>query len=246
MKYSKYDASGNTFVIFHTNIRKDYSDLAIKLCKEESVDGLIVVIPHIVYDFEWLFYNNDGSTASMCGNGTRAVALYAYSNKLVGSFTKFLTAAGEINCTINGDVVETQMTKPFEIKTPFEENGLLCWIVNTGVPHLVIVTDDLEEFNLELCAQLRKKYNTNVNFVKVQDGKLFVRTFERGVENETLACGTGMVASFLRALNLGLIKNNVKVYPRSQEELTIRQENEIIYFKGKVKFAGTKEFKQNI
>jgi diaminopimelate epimerase len=241
MRYSTYDASGNSFVIFHTNERKDYSSLAIELCKKEEVDGLIVVVPHIVYDFEWLFYNNDGSTATMCGNGTRAVALYANKNELVGNFTKFLTGAGEINCTIDGDIVETQMTKPFEIKEPFFEEGFLCWIVNTGVPHLVIMTDNLDDFNLELCSQLRTKYNANVNFAKVEDKKLFVRTFERGVEGETLACGTGMVASYLRALNLGLVGNSAKVYPKSGEELTIRKEDEILYFKGVVKLVEVKE-----
>ncbi len=241
MRYSKYDASGNTFVIFHTNERKDYSALAIEICKKEAVDGLIVVVPHIVYDFEWLFYNNDGSTATMCGNGTRAVALYAYTNQLVGSFTKFLTGAGEINCTVEGDVVETQMTKPFEVKEPFEEEGFICWVVNTGVPHLVIMTENLNDFDLEVCARLRAKYNANVNFAKVEDGKLYVRTFERGVEGETLACGTGMVASFLRASNLGLIGDAVKVYPKSQEQLTIRKQDGVLYFKGQVKFIESKE-----
>jgi diaminopimelate epimerase len=177
----------------------------------------------------------------MCGNGTRAVALYAYTNQLVGSFTKFLTGAGEINCTIDGDIVETQMTKPFEVKEPFNEEGFLCWIVNTGVPHIVIITEDLNDFDLEVCARLRAKYNANVNFAKVEDGKLYVRTFERGVEGETLACGTGMVASFLRASNLGLIGDAVKVYPKSQEQLTIRKQDGVLYFKGQVKFIESKE-----
>ncbi len=241
MKYSKYDASGNTFVIFHTNERKDYSQLAIELCKKEEVDGLIVVVPHIVYDFEWLFYNNDGSTATMCGNGSRAVAHYAYKNQLCGSFTKFLTGAGEINCNIEGDIVETQMTKPVEVKEPFTEEGFLCWIVNTGVPHIVIMTEDLNDFDLEICARLRAKYNANVNFAKAINGELFVRTFERGVEGETLACGTGMVASFLRASNLGLVPNMAKVYPKSNEQLTIRKDDDSLYFKGAVKFIDSKE-----
>ncbi len=242
MQYSKYDASGNTFVIFHTNERKDYSQLAIELCKKEEVDGLIVVVPHIVYDFEWLFYNNDGSTATMCGNGSRAVAHYAYSNKIAGTFMKFLTGAGEINCTVEGDIVETQMTKPFEVQASFEEEGFTCWIVNTGVPHVVIITDDLNQFDLGVCARLRKKYNANVNFAKVEDQKLYVRTFERGVEGETLACGTGMVASFLRAFNLGLVGSSAKVYPKSNEELTIRKGDDTLYFKGAVKFVSIGEF----
>ena len=141
MTYTRYDASGNTFVIFHTNEKKDYSQLAITLCKKEEVDGLIVVVPHIIYDFQWLFYNNDGSDASMCGNGTRAVAHYAYSNKIAGSYMKFLTGAGEISCSVDGDVVETTMTTPKQIKAPFEEFDLTWCIVDTGVPHLVTVVE---------------------------------------------------------------------------------------------------------
>ncbi len=234
MQYTKYDASGNTFVIFHTNKREDYSKLAVELCAKENVDGLIILVPHFIFDFEWLFYNNDGSDASMCGNGTRAVAHYAYQNKIAGSYMKFLTGAGEISCSVNGDIVETTMTQPKEIKSPFEEFGLTWWQVDTGVPHLVTLTDDLDKFDLEVCSKMRHKYNANVNFAKIEDGILFVRTYERGVENETLACGTGMVACFLRAHNLNLISDTIKVYPKSKEELTISKTKDDLLFKGKV------------
>lgn len=234
MDYKVYDASGNTFVIFHSNQRDDYSKLAIELCKKEQVDGMIVLVPHLVYDFEWLFYNNDGSTAAMCGNGTRAVAHYAYTEKIAGSFMKFLTGAGEISCSVENNIVETTMTKPVVLKEPFEENGFQWYLVDTGVPHLVTIVDDLQKFDLELCSKMRHTYNANVNFANVQDGKLYVRTFERGVENETLACGTGMVASFLRANMLNLIGNCVDVYPKSKEQLTIRKDSDFLYFKGAV------------
>jgi len=243
MTYYKYDASGNDFVIFYTTKIKDYSKLAKKLCAKNKfdTDGLIAVVPHPKYDFQWLFYNNDGSIASMCGNGTRAVAYFAYTNNIAPKHMKFLTGAGEISCTVFNDIVETQMTPPKEIKAPFKEDGYDCWIVDTGVPHLVIMTKDLNNFDLEVCAKFRKKYNVNVNFVKVENGILKVRTFERGVEGETLACGTGMVASFLRSLNLNLIDSKALVYPKSGEELTIRQENNILYFKGAVKFIEKRE-----
>ncbi len=232
--YTKYNASGNTFVIFHTNEKKDYSQLAITLCKKESVDGLIVVVPHIVYDFQWLFYNNDGSDASMCGNGTRAVAHYAYSNKIAGTFMKFLTGAGEISCSVDGEVVEASTIAPKEIKKPFEEFGLTWWQVDSGVPHLVTLVDNLDKFDLEICSKMRYKYNANVNFAKVENNNLYVRTYERGVEGETLACGTGMIACFLRANSLNLINDSIKVYPKSQEELTISKTADTILFKGKV------------
>jgi diaminopimelate epimerase len=196
----------------------------------------------MVYDFEWLFYNNDGSTASMCGNGTRAVAHYAYTHQIAASYMKFLTGAGEINCKVEDDIVETTMTKPKVIKQPFYEFDLNWWLVDTGVPHLVTVVEDLEKFDLEICSKMRYAHNANVNYAQVIDGKLYVRTYERGVENETQACGTGMVASFLRTKALGYISNSVDVYPKSGEKLTISQKDDIILFKGKVNKVSMGEF----
>jgi diaminopimelate epimerase len=241
MTITKYNASGNTFVIFHTNVKKDYSSLAIKLCKEEKVDGLIVVIPHPEYDFEWLFYNNDGSTASMCGNGTRAVAHYAYRNKLSGTNVKFLTGAGEINCTVDYDIVETTMTKPKPLKSEFEEFGFKWILMDTGVSHLVTIVDDLNKFDLDICSKMRYTHNSNVNFAKVENGMLKVRTYERGVEGETQACGTGMTACFLRALELDLIISPADVYPTGGEKLVLKKNEMGVYFKGRVIEEETKE-----
>ena len=241
MTITKYNASGNTFVIFHTDKRLDYSKLAIILCGKENVDGLIVIVPHDDYDFEWLFYNNDGSTANMCGNGTRAVAHYALNNKLSNSSVKFLTGAGEINCTVMGNIVETTMTEPIFIKKEFEEFGLKWVIIDTGVPHLVTVVDDLAKFDLEICSKMRYLHNANVNFVKVENETLKVKTYERGVEGETQACGTGMVACFLRTLELNLITSPVNVYPTSGELLVLKKDDQGIYFKGEVIKKETKE-----
>jgi len=241
MTITKYNASGNTFVIFHTNKRENYSDLAIKLCQEENADGLIVVVPHSIYDFEWLFYNNDGSAASMCGNGTRAVAHYAYENKISSNFVKFLTGAGEINCNVTNDVVETTMPKPKSLKEVFEEVGFTWWMVDTGVHHLVAIVEDLDTFNVELCSSMRHKYNANVNFANIKDGIFKVRTYEKGVEAETLACGTGVTACFLRALSLNLINNPVDIYPKSGEKLTLKKDEFGLYFKGQVFKEYTKD-----
>lgn len=234
MTITKYDASGNTFVIFHTDKKENYSDLAIDLCSKENVDGLIVIVPNNDYDFEWLFYNNDGSTANMCGNGTRAVAHYAFTNNLTSSNVRFLTGAGEIQCTVVDDIVETTMTKPEFVKSEFDELGLTWVAIDTGVPHLVTLVDDLEKFDLDICSKMRYKYNANVNFARIDNDVLRVRTYERGVENETQACGTGMTACFLHALNLNLIPNSINVYPTSNELLVLKKENDTIYFKGQV------------
>ncbi|AXH13771.1 diaminopimelate epimerase [Malaciobacter mytili] len=238
MTYTKYSASGNDFVIFHSFIKKDYSQEAIKLCNRTEgigADGLIVLVPHEKYDFEWLFYNSDGSHAAMCGNGTRACAHYAYTNGLASSKMQFLTGAGVIESTVEENIVETQLTKPVILKEEFEQEGFTWYIVDTGVPHLVTIVEDLEKYDHNLASKMRYEHNANVNFAKIQDGKVYVRTYERGVEGETLACGTGMAACFLRANSLGLVGNIAKVYPKSKEELTLTKKDETLYFKGAVK-----------
>ncbi len=232
MIVSKYSASGNDFVIFHTFKKEDRSKLAKKLCDRFNgvgADGLIVILPHTKYDFEWQFYNSDGSIAEMCGNGSRAAAHYAYTNNLAPKKMKFLTLAGVIEAEVDGDIVETQLT-PHKKLNDFNEWSLF----DTGVPHLVKL-DKLENFDVNECRELRYKHNANVNVAEVKNGKLYVRTYERGVEDETLACGTGMCASFLKAKEAGLIGDSVKVYPKSNEELVITIRNNRLYFRGGVK-----------
>ena len=232
MIISKYSASGNDFVIFHTLKKENRSELAIKLCDRFNgigADGLIVILPHNKYDFEWQFYNSDGSEAEMCGNGSRAAAHYAYINNLAPKKMRFLTLAGVIEAEVNDNVVQTQLTPHKKIGNFYEWS-----LFDTGVPHLVKI-DKLENFNLDECRELRKKHNANVNVAEVKNGKLYVRTYERGVENETLACGTGMCASFLKAREEGLIGDRVKVFPKSGEELEISIQNNRLYFKGSVK-----------
>jgi diaminopimelate epimerase len=232
MIVSKYSASGNDFVIFHEFNKADRSLLAKKLCDRFNgvgADGLIVILPHSEYDFEWEFYNADGSLAEMCGNGSRAAAHYAFTHNLAPRKMKFLTLAGVIEAEVDGDIVETLLTPHKEIKSIGE------WkLFDTGVPHLVKI-GSIDEFNIDESRRLRYEHNANVNVAEVKDGKLYVRTYERGVENETLACGTGMCASFLFAREKGLVGDSVKVYPKSNEELEISLKNGRLYFKGKVK-----------
>lgn len=238
MNFVKYSASGNDFVIFHTIKEVDFSELAKKVCNRfEGIgaDGLIAIIPDENLDYKWLFYNSDGSSASMCGNGSRACAHYAVSFGLAGDSHSFSTLAGKISCEVDGDVVQTMLTKPFEVKEEFNEAGFVWWLVNTGVPHLVAIVDDLDVFDTKFAKNMRIKYNANVNYAKITQEGIFVRTYERGVEDETLACGTGMAACFLRAYNLGLVEQNAYVYPKSNEQLTLKISDENLFFKGKVK-----------
>lgn len=237
MQISKYSANGNDFVIFHTFTNTNRSELAKKLCNRFNgigADGLIVLLPHKKYDFEWQFYNADGSTASMCGNGSRAAAHYAHIEGLAKNKMRFLTGAGVISAVVDGDVVESELTKPIIINNSFEEEGRIWFFVDTGVPHLVTEVQDIDDFDRELASRMRYRHNANVNFVTLKNNSLHVRTYERGVENETMACGTGMAACFLYMYLNKKVKESSKVYPSSKEELVLKISKEKLYLKGAV------------
>lgn len=241
MQISKYSASGNDFIIFHTFRKKNHSKLAKKLCdRHEGIgaDGLIVLLPtdEKEIDFRWQFYNSDGSKASMCGNGTRAAAHYAYNNLLAKKTMSFLTKAGVIQANVEKNTVEVTLTNPKILQKSLFEDGFEWGFYDTGVPHLVCFSE-LENFNLALAKKLREKYNANVNFAKIENEKLFVRTYERGVEDETLACGTGMAACFYHALINKQIKEKIEVFPKSKERLELKYKDKKMYFKGEVLHA---------
>ena len=238
MTIYKYSANGNDFVIFHSDTKVDRSELARELCHRQDgigADGLIVIVPHVEYDFEWQFYNSDGSTAEMCGNGSRACAHYAFTHNLAPKNMSFLTEAGVINAEVDGNMVLSELTPPEIIDKNIEFNSKSWWLLDTGVPHLVSFTQNIEAFDLAEARELRYKYNANVNIAFVEGENLRVRTYERGVEDETLACGTGMAACFYRALIEEKVSDSIEVYPRSGETLYLGMNDRTITFRGEVK-----------
>lgn len=238
MTVTKYSANGNDFVIFHTFHKTSRAALAKELCHRQNgvgADGLIVILPHDRYDFEWQFYNSDGSEAAMCGNGSRAAAHYAFVNELAPKEISFLTGAGVIGAVVDGDMVLSELTPPVLVNENIEHNGNKWVLVNTGVPHLVLLRDNIDEFDINEARELRHKYNANVNIAMVENGNLRVRTYERGVEDETLACGTGMAACFFVANEKKMVGGNIEVYPKSGETLYLGVNERTITFKGRVK-----------
>ncbi len=212
LKFTKMNGAGNDFVVI------DNRDNSLSLSKEQiericqrqrgvGADGFLAVEPaQNGADYRMRYYNADGGEAEMCGNGARCFARFV--NQLEGnslSETSFETIAGVIKGEFFGDEVRIQLSEPFDfalnLNLEIDGQDTVVHSVNTGVPHAVIFVDDLDAVDIcKLGAATRfhehfAPAGTNVNFVQViEPGLIRIRTYERGVEDETLACGTGMVA----------------------------------------------------
>lgn len=237
MFISKITASGNDFLITHSFLEDDYSDVAKRVCDRNyglGADGFIVLLPSKSCDIKWLFYNSDGSSASMCGNGTRAIGYYAYENSLAPSRLTLETGAGVIDIEVEKESVKTTFTSPRLLEERVLEYGREWMLVDTGVPHLVCLDEDIDALELKSLRVLREKYNANVNIGKIDKENIYIRTYERGVEAETQACGTGMAALFYFLRSKGVIEENAFITPASGEKLQFINEKSKIFFKGKV------------
>ena len=171
-----------------------------------GADGLILIEPSDRYDFMWRFYNADGSEAEMCGNGGRCAARFAYLNGIAESKMSFDTLAGTMKAEVDeAGKVKLQLTNPTDLKLDYpiklDDKELFVSSVNTGVPHAILLTDHVDLAPVE---DLGRRFviirffpkGTNVDFVEVMDKQnVKIRTYERGVEGETFACGTGAVAT---------------------------------------------------
>ena len=209
--------------------------LVERICRrKESVgaDGLIFVTRSGHYDFAWRFFNADGGEAEMCGNGGRCVARYAYLKGIAGPKMTFETMAGPVSAEVMDRTVKVLMPDPSDLQTDIGLSHESDWIsvdsVNTGVPHVVIQVENIMDHPvIEQGRAIRyhtmfSPEGTNANFIKVLGPDLLeMRTYERGVEDETLACGTGAIASALVASKRGMVNSPARVKTRGGEELLI-------------------------
>jgi diaminopimelate epimerase len=258
IEFYKMSGSGNDFIIIdNRDLSLNVGDLpafARKVCARKisvGADGLFLIEPSNTVDFKWQFFNSDGSMAEMCGNGSRCVARYAYLKGIAPKKMSFETLAGIISAEVNDDVVKVRLTDPSPVqsvgKLIFDDCQFVLDFVDTGVPHAVTFVDNLETCTVfEWGRKIRRhEYfqprGANANFAMILDRhKIQVRTYERGVEDETLACGTGDVASVLAAATRGLVDSPVDVLVQSGETLRIYftkkgDRFEEIYLEGKVK-----------
>lgn len=253
MFLTKYSASGNDFLITTAFKRANRANLARKLCNRHNgvgADGFVVLLPHAKFAYQWEFYNADGSRANMCGNASRCIAHYAFTQKLAPKNHSFLSGAGEIKVRVVGSEVEVNLGEVKILQKNIAESlldsanqaqnaesTLNFTILNAGVPHLVAFVRDLEIFkdSQNLLRHLREKYNANVNLATIcGENEIALLTYERGVENITLACGTGMCAVYYLAKSQNLVSDNAMLIPPSGDKIALRLENNEVCFKGKV------------
>ena len=203
LEFYKYQGTGNDFVMIDNRSNffpKENTQLVAHLCDRRfgiGADGLILLDNDTDTDFRMVYYNSDGNLSSMCGNGGRCLVAFAKKLNIIQNETTFIATDGLHYATVADDgVVSLQMIDVEEIKNTSEYSFL-----NTGSPHHVQLVADLEHYNVKengaaiRYSALYGKPGSNVNFVKKIDATTFaLRTYERGVEDETLACGTGATA----------------------------------------------------
>lgn len=237
--FSKMNGSGNDFIVIdnrETLVTGEGLDRFVRgVCRRKisvGADGVILIENTAGADFRWQFFNSDGSRAEMCGNGARCAARFAWLNGIAEKEMVFETDAGPISAEILGDRVKVGMTEPFgfvpDLTIPLADQTVTAGSINTGVPHVVIETETLETMDVETPGRGIRYHDhfapagTNVNFCqRIGEGKIAVRTYERGVEGETLACGTGCVAAALTTAHRTGWDSPIDVVTRSGGVLTI-------------------------
>jgi diaminopimelate epimerase len=240
MKFTKAVATGNDFIIIdnrNLKLKDGIDQLAKILCDRKygiGADGLLLVEKAAAADFKMRIFNADGSEAEMCGNGSRCIALYASSKGIAAESMRIETKAGMLEASVRGGNIKVKLTDPKDIQwnlclmiheCPYRVN-----FANTGVPHVIHFVNDLETVEVnKLGPKMRyheefSPHGTNVDFVKIVDknkNKIALRTYERGVEDETLACGTGAVASAIISAEAEKLASPITVETRSGEVLKV-------------------------
>jgi diaminopimelate epimerase len=218
LTFYKYQGTGNDFVMIDNRSQffpKENTQLIEKLCDRRfgiGGDGLILLENHLDYDFTMVYYNSDGNESSMCGNGGRCLVAFAKQMGVIENKAEFEAVDGYHFATVDVNGIVALQMKDVETINQYENYSFL----NTGSPHHVQLVDNLVELDIKTegakirYSDLYGKAGSNVNFVNQLANDIFaVRTYERGVEDETLSCGTGVTAVAIAMHQSGKTNNNI-------------------------------------
>lgn len=206
INFYKYQGTGNDFILIDNRVKPvTLTNEQVKMACDRrfgvGADGLMLLETEPGYDFKMVYYNSDGNPSSMCGNGGRCITAFARYLGITGDRARFLAVDGPHESVIGHDgIISLKMHDVKEV-----ESGDGYFYLDTGSPHYVKFVSQVETFNVvEEGRKIRnsdrfREQGTNVNFIEKKEDVLFVRTYERGVENETYSCGTGVTAAALVA-----------------------------------------------
>jgi len=204
LKFYKYQGTGNDFILFDNRrgvISGDQSVWFARLCDRRfgiGADGVMLLQEHPTVDFEMVYFNADGCESSMCGNGGRCMVQFAARIGMKQDRYHFLAVDGMHEAEVKGDIVHLKMNDVHSVISMANYYQL-----DTGSPHYVVFMDGIKQLDIKKegaairYSETFKAEGINVNFVELSDGGVFIRTYERGVEDETLSCGTGVTAAAL-------------------------------------------------
>jgi diaminopimelate epimerase len=258
LRFTKMNGAGNDFVIIDNRAGdvRLAAEQIVRICDRHrgvGADGVLLLEKSANgADFRMRYYNADGGEAEMCGNGARCFARFANKVAGAGDQISFETPAGIIGARLHGDSVTLEMSEPKDLRFSLEliANGQkeLVHFINSGVPHVVVPVADVTELDVRRrgqairCHEMFSPEGANVNFLTKRGSKqIVIRTYERGVENETLACGTGVVASALVFAAMESISGPVAVLVRGGSELSVGFERNDKQFRN-VTLTGPAEF----
>lgn len=242
ISFQKFTGAGNDFIIIDgfklsaSDIESIILDIP-KLCARGTgvgADGLIIILKDNEYDFQMRYFNSDGSEAEMCGNGGRCVSMFAFREGYTKENMKFRAISGIYSAEIIGEAVKLQMQNseyPIENEIQISNFRVKGYFLITGVPHFVIFQNENPDLNPDEIntwakeIRFHKEFSpagTNVNILNIIDkNNLVIRTYERGVEEETLACGTGSTASGIISTVIGVTESPVNLKTKSGLTLTV-------------------------
>jgi diaminopimelate epimerase len=259
LEFTKMNGAGNDFVLVDNRSGQVHltTEQVVRLCHRQrgvGADGLLLLVPNASGQAQWSwdFYNSDGSVADMCGNGARCFARFVQRVTGAAGDITFETGAGVIRASFQGERVTVSLTSPHSLRLDAEVDldgeRLRVHSLNTGVPHAVVYVPDADKAMVQAQGRGLRYHphfqpkGTNVNFVQVlSPGHIRVRTYERGVEGETLACGTGVTASALISAHRLGFESPVKVQVLGGDALEVSFQRSGDVFSD-VRLAGPAEF----
>lgn len=255
MQFYKYEGTGNDFVMIDNRLMlfpKENIKLIEKICDRRfgvGADGLILLENDATTNFKMVYYNSDGNESSMCGNGGRCLVAFAKKLNVIKNEADFIAVDGLHHATINENEIVSLQMKDVDVVNIHDDYIFL----NTGSPHHVQFVEDLPNFDVKgegakiRYGDLYGKTGSNVNFVKqISENEFSIRTYERGVEDETLSCGTGATAVAIAMKAIGKTNNNtIHINVEGGKlEVSFTEENGVyknVFLKGPATFvfAGT-------